>query len=747
MKKYFIFAAIATAGLFASCSSSDDVTSNDVQGSIEIPEGREAIRLNLATPTVMTTRGTGTVGGVGTNGQGTHYLKNEWKGQPINVFMFTKGTEAVEAQAATYYADVNEYNTAKNTTLTADEFAALDDDAKIKTPATQAAAANPYATTLNLTEAHEPGANAATYLYNNTEMITPGSSKNLIPGEKTDDDGIGEAMIKDGTINYYPPQGNFDFFGYHGDDAVDDDPEITKTATLWTVPFEINGTQDLMSTKAVLTETQTAKLTTGTGTEAVVSKDYYSAKAARKGVHPTLTFKHLLTRLQFGVIAGNKSAAGWVEATPAVNYSQAECDTHNAGLEGAVAATTTATDIYEFKAWIDGQGTAAAGPFYEGKVKSLGADGDGYTKVKVISNEVPSFIGNEYAVHATDLTGMTGSVELLTVTNHASLDPKIYVTGVDNAQLDAAEANAYNATLTDAWTTATVKTPAQDAHIDALQAVKVKKIEVLSANTTGKLSVAWTANELTDPNKITWDASQPDETNRWLTLMDRPEYQKKAGAAAAAVADFTDLQAMSDAIDAQIGLLDVTDDAELITTLTAKKTALGTEATNRETAKITAETYALLTADAKAAKYEEIENAVNEKLMALTPTSPTCTVTNSGQANETFDSDAVQVGESIILSPGAYDANGVAQTGDAATEKIRMKVTLVQNVPTNWNHPQILTEKTQEYELAIPKPTGGFLQNTSYNIKLTVYGLERIEVIAVVQPWVDGEDIDVGADD
>ena len=201
MKKYFIFAAVAAAGLLTSCSSSDDIASNDV-GAIENPDARQAIRLNIGNVVDMSVRGTGTVGGVGT---GT----NVWSGQSINVFMFTKGTDAVEAQEATYYADVDEYNTAKGTNLTADEFTALSNDAKIKTPATQAAAADAYATTLNLTPVDATAA-TPTFLYDNQEMITPGSAENLIPGMgATANTNEGEAMIKDGTINYYPPAGSF----------------------------------------------------------------------------------------------------------------------------------------------------------------------------------------------------------------------------------------------------------------------------------------------------------------------------------------------------------------------------------------------------------------------------------------------------------------------------------------------------------------------------------------------------------
>ena len=51
------------------------------------------------------------------------------------------GKPAVAGQDAEYYADENEYNTAKGTSLTAEQFDELPDEAKIKTPAVEAQAA------------------------------------------------------------------------------------------------------------------------------------------------------------------------------------------------------------------------------------------------------------------------------------------------------------------------------------------------------------------------------------------------------------------------------------------------------------------------------------------------------------------------------------------------------------------------------------------------------------------------------
>ena len=66
-------------------------------------------------------------------------LVNLYKGTVHgNVFGGGLGQAAVGAQSAVLYADVVEYNTDKGTSLTADEFAALTDEQKIKTPAIDA---------------------------------------------------------------------------------------------------------------------------------------------------------------------------------------------------------------------------------------------------------------------------------------------------------------------------------------------------------------------------------------------------------------------------------------------------------------------------------------------------------------------------------------------------------------------------------------------------------------------------------
>lgn len=664
MKKYFIFAAVAAAGLLTSCSSSDDIAANDA-GSIENPDARQAIRLNIGNVVDMSTRGTGTVGGVGT---GT----NVWSGQSINVFMFTKGTQATET-----------------------------------TPAA------PYATTLNLTPVDATAA-TLTYLYDNQEMITPGSAENLIPGMgATANTNEGEAMIKNGTINYYPPAGNFDFFGYHADDAVATTAAIAKTDELWTVPFTIDGTQDLMSTKAELTQTQASEMTGATR-----PNDYYSAYAARKGVHPTLTFKHLLTRLQFSVKAGNDAAAGY----EADVYTQAEADANNAILTGAVHAGDV---IYSFTSFPTGKTSADADYWsVNGYVKAIGTAGTSneYTVVeviKVISNnpaDATTFGGQKFAVLGTDLASVTGSLALYTVSGSSSPYTLGATNGISVNNLASVTVAQYNETLDNAIHAGDSK---GTGTLTAANAVYVKSIKVLSENSKGNLAVAWTADAKKDYEKIIWDAAdaQPAEADRWFTLMERPVLYNQNNGVTIEDADIEGYSSM---------------DASALAA--AKEDAK---------AQINAAVYATLSAAGKA-KYTKVANVDNKQLIALTPTAPGIEPSETTPASRF---PAKRVGESIILSPGTYaePATATANAKGSATS-LKLKVKVAQKVPTNWNQPDVRTEKEQDLDLVIDAPQAGFCQNTSYNIILTVYGLERIEVIAVVQPWDDGGNIEVGQD-
>lgn len=88
MKKYYLFAALATAGLFASCSSEDAMTDvvNPVVVAPEDDTTPAEIKIGIADVEV---RGTGTVGIDPTDETATGY---GWAGQSFNVYMLEKGT-------------------------------------------------------------------------------------------------------------------------------------------------------------------------------------------------------------------------------------------------------------------------------------------------------------------------------------------------------------------------------------------------------------------------------------------------------------------------------------------------------------------------------------------------------------------------------------------------------------------------------------------------------------------------------
>ena len=793
MKKLFLFATIAASGLFVSCSSSDDAVSDAQNTAIEDVDanGRPAIHVGIGNIAQMATRGTGTVGGVeGFGADLTGEVTNKWAGQHINVFMFTKG--------------------------------ALDNDGNI-------IEAQKYETTFNLTNIAAPNENP-NYLYNNTEMVTPGSAENKIPGmgafAQTNSD---EAMIEDGTIQYYPLSGNFDFFGYHLDDALDPDVAQATPATVdyyinkddddkWTVPFVIDGTQDLMSTKAALTTAQEGKISGR-------PNDYYSAYAARKDVQPILSFNHLLTRFAFFVKAGNKDAAGFtfgkynattaaeknatlpdalnstdpLDATGAANYNatltgalpidgttpltEAQANAYNAKLPNAVVAT--AGPFYSFTAcWTEELGNPSWTT--TGKVQFIKeqteADGT-YTIIQVIQNNLLNHADMDgkyfavkqtaanfanvtteelywvtesagtYTIGSTTVPGTIlypkaisvynlGTVETsaataainaynATLNSHATanvaLDPdlaKAFNAGLSghkfaNDTLSDEEAIAYNATLPNAVKVGDDNPDAVPV-IDDDKAVKVSRVAITS-KVKGDMAVAWKGTNygnLADEEKIVWN---PAATNTAvLTLKERPYAKSLTGndIADATYADFTDLKDQYDLLTDPAGA-----DADAVT-------ALNTKAAGRAKAYITKSTYDLLTA-AGIAKYATpftAQEALNEKLIALSPTAATWD-------KSTDKANLVPVGEALIV--GETPRNDKSYV---------MDVDITQLLPTNWKT-GATDEKTTSQKLLIKEPTGGWQINTSYNIILTVYSLERIEIITEIKPWDQAEDdVEVGAD-
>lgn len=146
-------------------------------------------------------------------------------------------------------------------------------------------------------------------IYENTVLTTPTDNASGIASE-LDEHGVAQ-------YKYYPTTKTaFDFWGYRLDDAVntaagDQDGSATAAAIKsgkfvpytsedsLLIGFQIDGTQDIMAGKAVPTEEEMNKC----GGE----ENIYSAFAARRDVQPNIKFEHLLSRLNFQVLAGAES--------------------------------------------------------------------------------------------------------------------------------------------------------------------------------------------------------------------------------------------------------------------------------------------------------------------------------------------------------------------------------------------------------------------------------------------------------
>lgn len=261
MKKQFFYAALAIA-LMSSCSKDNEpvnTTDPTPENPGVIDETKPvAIELGINAPSVTATRGTGSVGDIAGD------AKNVWNKQQLKIYMFPKNSIS-----ASYVSPIN---------------------------------------TLNF-------------------LAPDGTTSSKI-------------TIADGTIPYYPMQGAFDFYGYHMDTGENNaNPTANLAEGSFTVNGEIDGTNDVMAAIASVTlddqvkllnklkETDTYKITTAaddtksitngetplTDAEKVaLAKEIektFSSYAARRDIQPTLTFKHLLTRLKFNVKAGEKQAA------------------------------------------------------------------------------------------------------------------------------------------------------------------------------------------------------------------------------------------------------------------------------------------------------------------------------------------------------------------------------------------------------------------------------------------------------
>ncbi len=338
MKKHLFYASLFLAAL-SSCSKDDDRVSAPAG---EVNNDLEEIKLAVtgAEAFNVQTRGTGVVGGLGTQED-----PNNWNGQTLYVLMTDSGT-------------------------------------------------------VNKITSDDPDVG---YEYTNmpTEILWNVAVKAPETGASGYVTGDGETQ----PHYYYPVKGNYDFYGYHVDDAAftetttttgeGDAAQTTTTKTAselkvagndLTLDVTIDGSQDLLVAKADwATDVKGA-----TGEFYPNAGGYkYGAYAARRGVQPTLNFKHLLTQLQFSV--ENESQANAITVT-SINVTSKYTATMTVAGEnfGTIAwnPTTAKLEVQDKKEMVDDEEN-------EGQLKEVETETmNALDPVELAANSVSTEIGN-----------------------------------------------------------------------------------------------------------------------------------------------------------------------------------------------------------------------------------------------------------------------------------------------------------------------------------------------------------------
>ena len=263
MKKYALFAAAALVAL-AACSK-NEVKPQTPETPVD-DDSPVAVQFGVNAPVAsVSTKATGSVGDVaGEN--------NVWNGQPLYILGFDRNITDFTNAASTNPEQAGR---------------AFIWNVKATAPAPDPSSEPPVAAT----------------------------ASGIIDVWNPDPDGDPDTPAPaEGSEEPFYYQGNtvYDFYGYHVDDAwatvtsgtyTPSDEPVTPTveANRIYVPFVIDGGQDLMIAKA-------DPAYDIEGTEVQNPANAYSAYAARRGVQPTLTFKHQLARFTFEVVAGSESA-------------------------------------------------------------------------------------------------------------------------------------------------------------------------------------------------------------------------------------------------------------------------------------------------------------------------------------------------------------------------------------------------------------------------------------------------------
>lgn len=126
------------------------------------------------------------------------------------------------------------------------------------------------------------------------------------------------------TKYYYEVDAVYNFYAYY----TGKEETVEKDGTKLTAEVTIDGSQDVML--ATTNPTADIALAKQTHPDANINTArVYSAYAARRGVHPTLNFEHMLSRFTFKIVKGYTPSAP--ENTADVKVTKIEVETYDSG--------------------------------------------------------------------------------------------------------------------------------------------------------------------------------------------------------------------------------------------------------------------------------------------------------------------------------------------------------------------------------------------------------------------------------
>lgn len=142
---------------------------------------------------------------------------------------------------------------------------------------------------------------------------------------------------------YYEVDAVYNFYAYY----TGKEETVEKDGTKLTAEVTIDGSQDVML--ATTNPTADIALAKQTHPDANINTArVYSAYAARRGVHPTLNFEHMLSRFTFKIVKGYTPSAP--ENTADVKVTKIEVETYSTGNLDITAQTfeptTTDAKVY-----------------------------------------------------------------------------------------------------------------------------------------------------------------------------------------------------------------------------------------------------------------------------------------------------------------------------------------------------------------------------------------------------------------